>query len=322
MAVILVTGGAGYIGAHTCLALATAGHFPVTLDNLSKGHREAVRWGPLVHAAIADREAVKAAIAAHKVEALIHFAGAIEAGLSMREPARFYDENVVSALSLLAAAREAGVTRVVFSSSAAVYGEPKADLLREDHPLLPVNTYGETKLAIERALHWFAQAGAAQYAALRYFNAAGAAADSGIGEDHEPETHVIPLAIAAALGTGLRFRIFGTDYATPDGTALRDYVHVMDLARAHVAAVERLLKGGDSLVANLGSGTGHSVRAVVDAVARVTGREVPFEIAPRRPGDPARLVADIALAKRELGWQPEQSGLDEIVASAFAWHRR
>lgn len=322
MARILVTGGAGYIGAHTCLALARAGHEPVALDDLSAGHEDAVRWGKLVKADIADSGAVTRAIKEHDIAAVIHFAGAIEAGQSMRDPARFYRSNVAGSLSLIDAMGACGLRHMVFSSSAAVYGEPRTDFIAEEHPTLPVNTYGETKLAIERALHWLAVAGQIDYVALRYFNAAGAAAAEGIGESHEPETHLLPLAIRAALGQGPALKLYGADYATPDGTALRDYVHVLDLADAHVAAVERLLAGGTSLVANLGSGRGHSVRAVVDCVSRVLGRQVPYSTEARRPGDPARLVADPSRAARELGWQPAHPDLDEIVASAVAWHRR
>lgn len=322
MARILVTGGAGYIGAHTCLALSQAGHEPVVLDDLSAGHKELVRWGALVTADIADDRAVAQAISQHKVAAVIHFAGAIEAGSSMRDPARFYRSNVTGSLALIEAMRANGVRQMVFSSSAAVYGEPNTALIAEDHPTVPVNAYGESKLAIERALHWLSTAGQIDYVALRYFNAAGAAVEEGIGEAHDPETHLLPLAIRAALGQGPALKIFGDDYATPDGTPLRDYVHVMDLARAHVAAVERLLAGGTSMVANLGSGRGHSVREVVDCVGRVAGKPVPYSVGPRRDGDPARLVADIARAQERLNWQPTFPGLDEIVASAVAWHNR
>lgn len=322
MARILVTGGAGYIGAHTCLALSRAGHEPVVLDDLSAGHADSVRWGPLIKGDIADQAAITTAIRQHGIAAVIHFAGAIEAGQSMRDPARFYRVNVAGSLSLLEALAANGVRKMVFSSSAAVYGEPQADVITEDHPLLPVNTYGETKLAIERALHWFSTAGQMDYVALRYFNAAGAAVEEGIGEAHEPETHLLPLAIRAALGQGPALKIFGDDYATPDGTALRDYVHVMDLAAAHVAAVERLLSGGTSLVANLGSGVGHSVREVVDSVGRMAGRPVPYSVAPRRAGDPARLIADATRARDRLNWRPSFPALDDIVASAVAWHRR
>lgn len=322
MARILVTGGAGYIGSHTCLALARAGHEPVTLDDLSAGHEDAVRWGPLVRADIADDEAVSRAIREHSIVAVIHFAGVIEAGQSMIDPARFYRKNVSGTLALADTMRACGLRHMVFSSSAAVYGEPHADLISEDHPTRPVNAYGETKLVIERALHWLAAGGQMNFVALRYFNAAGAAPEEGIGENHEPETHLLPLAIRAALGQGAPLRLFGSDYPTPDGTALRDFVHVLDLARAHVAAVERLLAGGVSLLANLGTGRGHSVRSVMECVGRVTGRPVPHENAPRRPGDPARLVADPERARRELGWEPVSPDLEDIVASAVAWHRR
>lgn len=322
MARILVTGGAGYIGAHTCLALSRAGHEPVVLDDLSAGHEVAVRWGKLVKADIADTRAVTRAIEEFAIDAVIHFAGAIEAGQSMRDPARFYRQNVSGSLALIDTLRACGLRRIVFSSSAAVYGEPRSDLIAEDHPTQPVNVYGETKLVIERALHWMAQAGQIDYVALRYFNAAGAASEEDIGEAHAPETHLLPLAILAALGKAPPLNIFGTDYPTPDGSAVRDYVHVMDLARAHVAAVERLLQGGTSLVANLGTGQGHSVRDVVDCVSRLAGQPVPYVAAPRRPGDPARLVADPARAFRHLDWRPAHSDLAEIVTSALAWHRR
>jgi UDP-arabinose 4-epimerase len=321
MSAILVTGGAGYVGAHVCKALRAEGFLPVTLDDLSSGSARAVRWGPLVEADIADATAVTALVAEYRIQAAMHFAGAIEAGLSVLEPARFHRVNVDGSRILIDALLGAGVTAFVFSSSAAVYGEPTAVPIPESHPLAPVNPYGHTKLLVERMLEDLGRERGLKWAALRYFNAAGADPQAEIGEAHRPETHLIPLAIASALGMGPALKLFGTDYPTPDGTAIRDYVHVSDLAAAHVAALRRLLAGNPPLVANLGTGTGHSVRAIIDAVGKEAGRPPQVETIGRRPGDPAILVADPGLALRELNWRPVHSDLAEIVASAIRWHR-
>jgi UDP-glucose-4-epimerase GalE len=319
---ILVTGGAGYVGSHACKALARAGYRPVVLDNLSRGHRSAVRWGPLVEGELADRSCLATVFAEYRISAVMHFAAYAYVGESVVDPALYYRNNLAGTLMLLEAVREAGIGEIVFSSTCATYGIPDGVPIREDAAQRPVNAYGETKLAIERALHWYGQAYGLRSAALRYFNAAGADRDGEIGECHEPETHLIPLVLQAALGRRQAVDIFGTDYPTPDGTAIRDYVHVDDLAIAHLRALERLRAGGASFAVNLGTGRGHSVREVVAAAERVSGRKVPTRAAPRRPGDPPALVADPRLAADLFGWRAEFSDLDTITRTALAWHAR
>jgi UDP-glucose 4-epimerase len=319
MATILVTGGAGYIGAHCCLALAAAGHKPVVYDNLYNGHAQFVKWGPLIEGDIRDAARLKAAFAEHRPELVLHCAGLIEVGESVKDPASFWDNNFAGSLTLLNVMREAQCAALVFSSTCATYGAPLRLPMDETHPQNPINPYGWTKLAIERASQDFARAYDMKFAHLRYFNAAGAAPMEGIGERHSPETHAIPLALFTLLGRREGFKIFGEDYDTRDGTCLRDYVHVLDLADAHVRAVERLLSGGESLAANLGAGDGVTVRELLAAIARVTGKDVPATAAPRRAGDAPALVADNALARRELGWSPGR-GLDAIIADAWEWH--
>jgi UDP-arabinose 4-epimerase len=317
---VLVTGGAGYIGSHACKALAGAGYLPVTLDNLAYGHHWAVKWGPFEHGDLADKDLIEAVLRRHQIEAVLHFAAFAYVGESMTAPAKYFRNNVINALTLLEAVQAQGVRHLVFSSTCATYGEPEIVPIDETQPQRPVNPYGESKLFIERALHWHGTAYGLGHVALRYFNAAGADPEGEIGEDHDPETHLIPLAIEAALGRGPALRVFGTDYPTPDGTAIRDYVHVTDLAAAHVAALDHLRRGGGATALNLGTGNGHSVREVVAAVERATGHEVPFEEAPRRPGDPPALVAAPARARQVLGWQPLHSDLDTIVTTAARWH--
>ena len=319
---ILVTGGAGYIGSHACKALARAGYLPVAYDDLSRGHRAAVRWGPLVEGDIADRPRLCAALAEHRVAAVMHFAAYAYVGESVGNPALYYRNNLSGSLSLLEAMRETRVGEIVFSSTCAIYGTPDAVPIRETAPQNPVNPYGETKRAIERALHWYGQAYAIRSASLRYFNAAGADGEGEIGEDHEPETHLIPLVLGAALGRRPAIEVFGTDYPTPDGTAIRDYIHVDDLADAHLRALERLRSGGASIALNLGSGEGHSVREVIAAAVAVSGRKIAVRDAPRRPGDPPALVADPSLATQTLGWRASRSSLEAIIRTAFAWHNR
>jgi len=319
---ILVTGGAGYVGSHACKALAKAGYLPVVYDNLSRGHRQAVQWGPLVEGDLHDCARLAAAFRAHRIEAVMHFAAFAYVGESVTSPEIYYRNNVGGTLALLAAMREAGAGTIVFSSTCAVYGVPQHVPIRETTATAPLNPYGETKLAIERALHWYAGAYGMRYMALRYFNAAGADPDGEIGEDHEPETHLIPLVLRAALGSGGPVEIYGTDYPTPDGTAIRDYIHVSDLADAHVRALAHLAAGGDSAALNLGTGSGCSVREVIAAVERIAGRRVPKREAARRPGDPPELVADPALARSRLGWQPRHSALDTIIGTALAWANR
>ena len=319
---VLVPGGAGYIGSHTCKALAAAGYVPVTLDNLVYGHRDAVRWGPLVEADLGDRRTLERVLREHRVSAVVHFAAYAYVGESMVDPGRYFHNNVTCSLNLLDAMHATGVRRLVFSSTCATYGIPDAVPITEDTPQRPVNPYGESKLMVERALHWHGVAHGLKSIALRYFNAAGADAAGDLGERHDPETHLVPLAIDAALGLAPPLKVMGTDYDTPDGTAVRDYVHVTDLADAHVRALAYLEQGGASAALNLGTGHGHSVRDVIAMVERVTGLKVPGTDAPRRAGDPPALVAAPGRAKALLGWQPAWSDLETIVRTATAWHRQ
>jgi UDP-glucose-4-epimerase GalE len=319
---VLVTGGAGYIGSHTCKALAAAGYRPVAFDNLSLGHRWAVRWGPLVAADLLDGPAIMASLREHAIGAVIHFAASAYVGDSVVDPAAYYRNNVTTTLNLLDAMRAVGVRTLIFSSSCSVYGNPQRLPIDESHPTAPLSPYGQTKLDCENALRWFGQAYALRWIGLRYFNAAGADPDAEIGEDHEPETRLVPRAILAALTNGPPLQIFGDDYDTGDGTAVRDYVHVSDLARAHVLALNALERGVASQVVNLGTGSGFSVRQVTAAVSAVAGRAVPCEMAPRRPGDPAKVVADAARARSLLDWMPQHSSIEAIVRTAWRWHER
>jgi UDP-arabinose 4-epimerase len=319
---VLVTGGAGYVGSHACKALAGAGYLPVVYDNLSRGHREAVCWGPLVEGDLHDVPRLVAALRTHNIAAVMHFAALAYVGESMADPETYYRNNVGGTLALLTAMREAEVGTIVFSSTCAVYGVPDRLPIAEATAKGPLNPYGETKLAIERVLHWYNLCYGLRFAALRYFNAAGADPDGEIGENHEPETHLIPRVLRAALGTAEAVEVYGTDYATPDGTAIRDYIHVTDLADAHVRALGYLAGGGESGALNLGTGQGCSVRQVIAAVERIAGRPVPFRETARRAGDPPELVADPGLARIRFGWQPRHSDLDTIIATALAWERR
>ena len=317
---MLVTGGAGYIGSHAAKALGRAGHRVVVYDNLIAGHREAVKYGPFVEGDIADVTAVRDAIRRHRIFAVMHFAAFLDVGESTREPARYYRNNVIGALGVLEAMAAESVGYFVLSSTCATYGEPRETPIPETHPQHPINSYGETKLAIERALPHFERAHGLRWAALRYFNAAGADPDGEIGEYHVPEIHLIPRALDAANG-GQGLQVFGDDYPTPDGTCLRDYIHVSDLADAHVRALDVLAAGGKSDAYNLGTGVPQSVRQVIETVERVTGRSVPWTLAPRRPGDPAALYAAVQKAQAELGWIPRLSDLESIVRTAWAWHQ-
>ena len=319
---ILVTGGAGYIGSHTCKLLASNGHTPITLDDLSQGHEWAVRWGPFERGSLGEPTRLAGLFAAHAVDAVIHFAACALVGESMAHPAKYFRANTLGTFNLLEAMREARVGTLVFSSTCATYGNPLRTPIDEEHPQTPVNPYGESKLMVEKMLRWYGDAYGLKWMALRYFNAAGADPAGELGEEHDPESHLIPLVIGAALGTRPALKIFGTDYPTPDGTAIRDYVHVMDLADAHLRALDRLNGGAQSLAINLGTGTGHSVREVVDTVASVAGRAVPADEAPRRPGDPPVLVADPSRASATLGWAPQHPRLATIVEHAWRWHER
>jgi UDP-arabinose 4-epimerase len=316
---VFVTGGAGYIGSHACKALARAGWQPVVYDNLSYGHDWAVRWGPLERGDITDSARLDAVIAAVRPVAVMHFAAYTYVGESVQNPAKYYANNVVGTLTLLDAARRAGIERVVFSSTCATYGMPQRAAMDEAHPQAPINPYGFTKLAVERILADYRAAYGIRSIALRYFNAAGADADGEIGESHDPETHLIPLALGAALGKRPPITVFGNDYGTPDGTCIRDYVHVSDLASGHVAALERLAGEPPRAAYNLGTGMGHSVRQVIDRIGALAGRPVPCADGPRRAGDPDRLVAAVSHALGELGWHPAHSDLDTILRTALQW---
>ena len=319
---ILVTGGAGYVGAHACKALHRAGYTPVVFDNLSTGHKSFVRWGPLIPGDIRDAEALCHTIRAYQVEAVLHFAASAYVGESVADPQKYYENNVGGSLSLLGSMLEAGCRRIVFSSSCAIYGEPETNPIEEKTRQNPVNPYGASKAMVERILCDYQKAREIDAIALRYFNASGADPEGELGELRDPETHLIPRAMMAIQGYIHDFAVFGTDYPTPDGTAIRDYVHVCDLADAHVAAVRRLLAGGVGGTFNLGTGRGYSVKQVLDAIAVETGKSLPISHAPRREGDPPALVADASLSNRELGFAPRLSDIKTIVQTAWAWHRR
>jgi len=319
---VLVTGGAGYIGSHTAKALARVGIEPVVYDNLSTGHRWATKWGPIVEADLCDCQALKQTLEQYDITAAIHFAAHAYVGESVLEPRKYFQNNVTNSLNLLNALLDAGVHNIVFSSSCAVYGIPNSIPISEDHPKLPVNPYGDSKLFIERVLDWYGRAYGLRWAALRYFNAAGADPDGELGEDHDPETHLMPRIIEAAMGKCARIEMYGVDYATTDGTCVRDYIHVSDLAEAHVLALQHLLSENESFAVNLGSGRGATVREVIAAVERVVGAKVNVNPAPRRPGDPPVLVADPSRAESLLHWHPRFSSLEKIVTTACRWHHR
>ena len=317
---VLVTGGAGYIGSQTAKALARSGHEVIVLDNLVTGHREAVKWGPFVEGDLGDKELLPKVFKEHRIEAVLHFAASLLVGESVKNPQKYFWNNVVNTLLLLDAMKAGGVKPIVFSSSAATYGNPERIPIPEDHPTRPVNPYGESKLCMERAIRWYGVAYGLRGVALRYFNAAGADLEGELGEEHDPETHLIPLVIKAALCQRPDVEVYGTDYPTPDGTAIRDYIHIVDLADAHVRALEYLVAGGESTELNLGTGHGHSVREVVAGVGKLCGGRVPAKDAPRRAGDPAVLVADPTRAGHVLNWRPQHSDLDTIIQSAWKWH--
>ncbi|MCS7266993.1 MAG: UDP-glucose 4-epimerase GalE [Geminicoccaceae bacterium] len=320
-ATVLVTGGAGYVGSHACKALARAGFLPVTFDNLSTGNRWAVRWGPLEIGDVLDPPALHLAFKRHRPAAVMHFAAAALVGESVREPGLYWRLNLLGTLNLVEACRIHEVPVLVFSSTCAIYGIPPRIPIDEQAPKEPINPYGASKLAAERLLHDAEAAYGLRFAALRYFNAAGADPEGEIGEHRAVETHLVPLLLDAVLGLRPPLRLLGTDYPTPDGTAIRDYVHVCDLAVAHVRALERLLAGGPSFACNLGTGRGHSVRQVIETAERITGRRVPHVEAPRRPGDPPILVADATYARERLHLMPSDlMGLERILETAWAWH--
>ncbi|NTG75581.1 UDP-glucose 4-epimerase GalE [Agrobacterium rhizogenes] len=318
---VLVVGGAGYIGSHTCLDLANKGFQPVVYDNFSNGHREFVKWGPAEEGDIRDRARLDEVLAKYKPAAILHFAALIEVGESVKDPVSFYENNVIGTLTLLAAAQAAGIGAFVFSSTCATYGLPQSVPLDESHRQVPINPYGRTKYIVEQALADYDQYKGLRSVVLRYFNAAGADFEGRIGEWHTPETHAIPLAIDAALGRRQGFKVFGSDYDTRDGTCVRDYIHVLDLADAHVRAVEYLLRGGESVALNLGTGTGTTVKELLRAIETVSERPFPVEYVGRREGDSTTLVANNDKARDILGWSP-QYDLSRIIESAWNWHAK
>lgn len=319
---LLVVGGAGYVGSHMTKMLLDAGHSVVVVDNLSTGFRDAVRPPALLlKADLKHRALLDSIFSARHFDAVMHFGACIDVGESVRDPAKYYENNLVNTLNLLDAMMKHGVPRLIFSSTAAIFGEPRSARIDEEHPCSPVNPYGRSKWMIEQILADYDRAYGLRHTCLRYFNAAGADPDAGLGERHEPETHLIPLALRVAAGRLPSIRIFGADYDTPDGTCIRDYVHVVDLCHAHLLALERLMSGGASTAYNLGNGDGYSVREVIDAARRVTRTPITVIESPRRAGDPARLVANSRRARTELGWQPRYSDLDTIIAHAWAWER-
>lgn len=317
---ILIVGGAGYIGSHTNKRLTEAGISTVVFDNLSTGHRSLVRWGEFFKGDLADQGALRRCFNRYNFSAVIHFAAFTAVGESVSDPAKFYRNNVVNTINLLDAMRGAGVNKLVFSSSAAVYGIPSKVPIVETASLEPVNPYGRTKLIMEKVMSDYVAAYGLRFAALRYFNAAGADPDGEAGESHNPETHLIPLVLDAVSGKRPFLKVFGDDYKTPDGTCLRDYVHVSDLAQAHLLAARYLDNGGQSAAFNLGNGKGFSVFEVMKAVERVTGHRVPYLVAPRRPGDPPHLVASSSKAQKVLGWKPKYAAIEKIISTAWAWH--
>lgn len=319
---ILVVGGAGYIGSHMAKMLAREGFAPITLDNLSGGRREAVLHGDLIVGDLADRALLDEVFSRHRIQAVMHFAGLIQVGESVTNPARYYRNNVCATLNLLEIMAEHGVQRFIFSSTAAIFGNPRYTPIDETHPADPINPYGRSKWMVEQALADYAAAYGLRSVCLRYFNAAGADAEGELGECHEPETHLIPLVLQVAAGRRQEIVVNGADYDTPDGTCVRDYIHVHDLCGAHLLALRRLLAGGAGTRYNLGNGNGFSIREVISTVEKVTGRTVHCAYGPRRAGDPAILVADSTLARRELGWTPHYPQLEAIVAHAWQWEQR
>jgi UDP-glucose-4-epimerase GalE len=317
---VLVTGGAGYVGSHAARCLERAGHEIWIYDNLSEGNRGAVRQQRLIVGELMDRPKLSSVLRDHRIEAVMHFAASAYVGVSVERPADYYQNNVVGTLSLMEAMREAGVNRMVFSSTCATYGIPAIVPITENEKQQPINPYGFTKLVIEHALSDYAAAYGWSYAALRYFNASGAAAEGDLGEDHDPETHLIPIVLQTALGQREAVLVFGDDYPTPDGTCIRDYIHVEDLAAAHISALNRLGPGVQFQL-NLGTGDGFTVRQVIDACERVSGRTIPYRVAPRRAGDPPALVANAERARRELDWHPKYATIESIVETAWRWHQ-
>ncbi len=319
---VLVTGGAGYIGSHVCKALTKKGHDVVVLDNLEYGHSDLARWGTLVQGDLLDRAVLNSVFRKYSPEAIMHFAAYALVGESVTDPAKYYRNNVLGSYNLAEAARAHGLEKIIFSSTCAVYGVPEGIPITEDMALDPINPYGNTKLIIEKLLDDYGAAYGLRSVRLRYFNAAGADPEAETGEDHTPETHLIPLVLDAAMGRSEAITIFGDDYHTPDGTCVRDYIHVTDLARAHVLALEYLVGGGETTAINLGNSRGHSVAEVVETARKITGRDIRAVIGPRRAGDPPVLVGSNELAKKVLGWTPQRGDMETILEDAWRWHRK
>ncbi len=319
---ILIVGGAGYIGSHMCKHLSRRGYEPIVLDNLVCGHRLAVKWGSFFKGSISDSNLVRSIFSDNPIAAVMHFAAFCYVGESVTEPAKYYENNVANTLSLLKIMVEQGIRNFIFSSSCSIYGEPVEMPIREDHPMAPISPYGRSKLMVEWILEDFRRAYGLESVSLRYFNAAGADLDGELGEDHDPETHLIPLVLQTALGRKSHIEIFGNDYPTKDGTCVRDYIHVEDLAEAHLLALERLLGGLPGGQYNLGNGEGYSVKEVIDTARRVTDKTIAAKVTQRRSGDPAVLISDSKRAMEELGWKPRLPALEPIIESAWHWHRR
>jgi len=319
---ILVAGGAGYIGSFMCKYLAQNGYNPVVVDNLIHGHREAVKWGPFYEGCMSNAEVLEHIFSKHSIKAVMHFAAFCYVGESVLEPLSYYHNNVSNTLSLLESMQRNNVKRLIFSSSCATYGEPREIPITEQHAQKPINPYGKSKLMVEEILQDLEAACGLQSISLRYFNAAGADPEGHLGENHDPETHLIPLILQAALGKRKEVSIFGTDYPTPDGTCIRDYIHIVDLAQAHLIALERLLDNRPGGCFNLGTGKGYSVREVIEYITRVTGKNISVNLSARRAGDPAVLISSCEKAIADLRWRPTHSDLDTIVKTAWGWHRR
>jgi UDP-arabinose 4-epimerase len=320
--VVLVTGGAGYIGSHACKALAKAGYTPIAYDNLVYGHEYAVKWGPFEKGDILDRARLDEVIEQYQPSAIMHFAAYAYVGESVEHPGKYYRNNVTGSLTLLEAMLDHGINNFIFSSTCATYGVPHQVPITEDHSQAPINPYGHSKVMIEQMLKDYDVAHGLKSVSLRYFNAAGADPEGDTGEDHDPETHLIPLVLDAAAGKRPSITIFGDDYNTPDGTCIRDYIHVTDLADAHVKALKYLEQGGATTQYNLGNGKGFSVKEVIDTASQITGKDIPVELGKRRPGDPAELVGDAMRISKELGWSPEYADLDTIIDTAWKWHQK
>jgi UDP-glucose 4-epimerase len=319
---ILVTGGAGYIGSHCCKELSKKGFQPVTIDNLVYGHKNFVRWGEFFQGDVGDSAHLKKCLGQFKIDAVMHFAAYAYVGESVEDPAKYYENNLGNTIQLLHAVLDHNIKYFVFSSTCATYGNPQKTPIDEGHPLNPINPYGKTKRMIEEILQDYQNAYGLKYISLRYFNAAGADPDAEVGEDHDPETHLIPLVLDAAGGKRKSIKVFGTDYETPDGTCIRDYIHVTDLARAHILALQRLQGGADSSVYNLGNGQGFSVLEVIEHARKITGKNIAVENSGRRPGDPPVLIASNAKAVKELGWKPQYADIDDIIGTAWEWHKK